>query len=302
MEEMKDIQESLKNLPKYSLNTEQKQKILHSLQTKQLPMKRRQYKLPIISFAACLSILFLLIFTQLPISNQPHPQKTLTQLNGQKGKMFTLPDTKQEVLGIENKVGILNVFNHFVAKDERRVAKLMLFFWGNPNALVSKTYRVEAVNQFGEKLLLSEGELSSGLNNEDAHTLTQFSPFPMEGKWQLSFYVDDKLYDEFTLDVLPPFPKTKHYMLNDSPKELIIGKQEQISIESSWKNKKEITVKLVDDKGKVVDQQIFEREEMNYREASSNDLIYFFNGKLTFPKKSIWTLEIDGEKTKFFSN
>ena len=84
-------------------------------------------------------------------------------------------------------------------------AKLMLYFWGNPSKLINQNYRVEAVNVFNEKIILSEGLLSPPLNNEDAHTLTSFPAFPTEGKWQLSFLSTINYLKNLRLDVLPLF-------------------------------------------------------------------------------------------------
>jgi hypothetical protein len=249
-----------------------------------------------------LSILILfLAITQLYESGLviKRAQQSPNELHAQAGEKFFLAD-RREVFGVEGKVALLN-FDQFVAEDHRRVAKLMIFFWGNPDELVGKTYRVEATNQYSEKLLLSKGTLTSALNSEDAHTLTSFTPFPKEGEWQLSFYVGDALYEEFTLNVLPPFPKTEHYEIINSPAELNVGIESPVTIESSWEDKKEIEVKLLNEAGEVIDQDIFKQDAMNY-DASTSHPVYLFDGTLTFPKRGTWELEIDGEKTKLFVN
>ena len=88
------------------------------------------------------------------------------------------------------------------------------------NALVGKRLQSRSGEYKREKIELSQGILSNGLYSEDAHTLTSFIPFPTEGEWQLSFYVEDELFEAFTINVFPPFPKTEHYTLLDSPKEI----------------------------------------------------------------------------------
>lgn len=305
MKDNQQIQKDLSNLRKYSLNKEQKERIILRLTSEQSSIKRKSYIKPIIAVIFSFAVLSILIMTQFfgmdegrhTADQQEHEQIDFV---AEEGERFVLADTKQEVIGIKGKVALLG-YVPFVAEDKRRVAKLMTFYWGNPAELVGKTYRVDAINTNNEKVTLSEGKLSSALNSEDAHVLHQFKPFPSEGTWKLSFYVEDNLYEEFTLDVLPPFPKTKHYILLDSPLEINIDKSTTININSSWKNKKEIEVKLFDEKGKVVDQDVFKQDVIDY-DSSSNAQYFIFSGKLNFPKHGKWTLEIDGEQTQSFSN
>jgi hypothetical protein len=306
MTDNQQIQEDLRNLPKHSLNKEQKQRIISKLTSEQYSNNRQSYIKPIMAVIFSFAVLCILVMTQFYGTDERNLTSDKQEQNridfvAQEGKKFVLTDTKQEVIGIKGKVALLNVFEHFVADDKRRVAKLMTFYWGNPSELVGKTYRVDAINTNSEEITLSEGKLNSALNSEDAHVLHQFKPFPSEGTWKLSFYVEDNLFEEFTLDVLPPFPKTKHYILLESPLEINIDKSTTININSSWKNKKEIEVKLFDEKGKVVDQDIFKQDVIDY-DPSSNAQYFIFSGKLNFPKQGKWTLEIDGEQTQSFSN
>lgn len=305
MTDNQQIQEDLRNLPKHSLNKEQKQRIILRLTSEESSINRKLFIKPIFAVIFSFAVLSILVMTQfyrtdegkLTADQQEHEQIDFV---AEEGKRFVLTDTKQEVIGIKGKVALLG-FEPFVAEDKRRVAKLMTFFWGDPAELVGKTYRVDAINTNNEEIILSEGKLDSALNSEDAHVLHQFKPFPSEGTWKLSFYVEDNLFEEFTLGVLPPFPKTKHYILLESPLEVNIDKSTTININSSWKNKKEIEVRLFDEKGKVVDQDIFKQDVIDY-DSSSNAHYYIFSGKLNFPKQGKWTLEIDGEQTQSFSN
>ncbi|MBS4176258.1 hypothetical protein [Lederbergia citrea] len=301
MKDFKQIQEHLRNLPKYSLKNEQKQKILVKLQQKQRTPSFR----PILSIVAVFMILIVFLLTEYTVREDlfvpKQSQLPKIELNPQAGKIFVLPDTKQEVIGVEGKVAILKVFNHIVAEDPRRISKLMIYYWGNSEKIAWNNYRIEAMNKNAEKITLAEGKLNSSLYSKEAHTLTSFTPFPKEGEWQLSFYVDDSLFGEFTLEVLPPFPKTKHYILSDSPKEIKPGVETEISIESTWEDKKDIEVQLINNKGKIVEQKTFSQVGQ-YIDSATLKPLYAFQGKLMFPKKGIWTLVIDGEKTETFSN
>ncbi len=317
MRETEQIKESLKSLPKYSLSKEQRQNISSKL--RQNRTHRRSRFKPAAAILSLSAILVILAFSLLEggmgreiaqEESQSLQMKTpmedkaesYTELEGvSEGQLFLLTDTKQEVFGLEGRVGILNTFDHFVAKDPRRVAKLMIFFWGNPEKLAGKEYEIEAANH-NESLLLSKGVLSQqGLHGDDAHILTSFTPFPEEGLWQLSFYVDGQLFDQFSVKVLPPFPKSKHYTLEKSPKEMEIGKKTEITIESSEKDKEKIDVQLINGQGKTISEHSFV-QETEQMDASTNSLIYIYGGKLSFPEKGIWKLKIDGEETGSFEN
>ena len=291
MENYKELQNRLKNLPKYSLENKQKEKLLYTLRSKQNPHKKPVFLTPILTIVGICSILFFLFLTQ----------ENHYKLSAQQGTVFILPDRNQEVLGVEGKIGILVFNEQFVAEDRRRGAKLMLYFWGDEHALVDKNFRVEAENTKREKIKLTEGVLSSGLYSEDAHTLTSFIPFPSEGEWQLSFYVEDELFETFTVNIFPPFPKTENYTMVDSPKEIPIGEAYEVYIQSEIGDKEIIEVNLLDKKGNVVKNTIF-KQESSVIDGGGGGTIYYYTGKLTWKDHGTWKLLIDGEETGFFEN
>ncbi|SES20392.1 hypothetical protein [Psychrobacillus sp. OK032] len=291
MENYKELQNRLKNLPKYSLENEQKEKFLYTLRSKQNPRKKPVFLTPILTIIGICSILFILFLTQ----------ENYYKLSAQQGTVFTLPDRNQEVLGVEGKIGILVFNEQFVAEDGRRGAKLMLYFWGDEHALVDKNFRVEAENTKRVKVKLTEGVLSSGLYSEDAHTLTSFIPFPSEGVWQLSFYVEDVLFESFTVNVFPPFPKSEHYTMVDSPREIPIGEAYEVYLQSTIGDKEIIEVKLLDKKGNEVENTIF-KQESSVIDGGGGGTIYYYTGKLTWKNHGTWKLLIDGEETGLFEN
>lgn len=291
MEDFNQLQEKLKKLPKYSLENEQKQKILYMLKSKPTSQKKPILLTPILTILGICTVFLILYLTK----------EDSYLLSAQPGTTFTQPDRDREVVGVEGKIGIHMLKEQFVAKDKRRGAKLMLYFWGDANSLVGKKYRVEAENTKGEKIQLSQGELSSGLYSEDAHTLTSFIPFPSEGEWQLSFYVDEELFEAFTINVLPPFPKTDHYTMLDSPKEIPVGETYEIYVESSNGEKEKIEVKLLDKNGKVVEETIF-MQESSIIDSNRLGTIYYYTGKITLNEHGTWELLIDGESTGKFEN
>lgn len=291
MENDNELKERLKNLPTYSLENEQKEKILYTLRSKPSSQKKSLFLTPIFTIVGICTVLFILLLTK----------EDYYRISAQPGTVFTLPDRDQEVVGVEGKIGILVVNDQFVAEDSRRGAKLMLYFWGDETTLVGKSYRVEAKNTKGEKIVLSQGVLANGLYSEDAHTLASFKPFPTEGDWQLSFYVEDELFETFTINVFPPFPKTEHYTLVDSPKELPIGQSVELGLESTIGERQEIEVKLLDKKGNVEQVSIFQNDS-NAIDAKTSQMIYFYTGTITLKEHGTWKLLIDGEQTGTFEN
>ncbi|MDF2065254.1 hypothetical protein [Bacillus sp. Cr_A10] len=291
MEEYKSLEEKLKNFPQYSLEIDKRNKILYLLKSKRTTQKYWTSLKPIMSFLSLAIILLFLFLTSSLFNNY----------NVQHGAIFTLPDRNQQVIGVEGKIGILVSKEQFVAEDRRRGAKLMLYFWGDVEKLVGKNYRVEAEGMNGKNIELTKGILSSGLNSEDAHALTSFIPFPTEGGWQLSFYVEDRLYESFTINVLPPFPKTKHYTLLNSPKEIPVGKESELNIESTIGDKEKIEVKLIDEKGNVKETSMFQLDSSAI-DANTNQTIYHYSGEITWGEHGSWRLLIDGEETGLFEN
>ncbi|TQR10964.1 hypothetical protein [Psychrobacillus soli] len=291
MENYKELQNRLKNLPKYSLENEQKEQLLITLKSKQDSRKKPLFLAPILTIVGICAVLLFLFLTK----------EDYYKLSAPQGTAFTLPDRDQEVLGIEGRVGILVFNEQFVAEDKRRGSKLMLYFWGDEHALVDKNFRVEAENTKREKIELTEGVLSSGLYSEDAHTLARFIPFPEEGVWQLSFYVEDVLFEAFTINVLPPFPKTEHYAMVDSPKEISIGEAYEVYLQSTLGDKEKIEVKLLDKKGNVVENTIF-KQDSSVIDGGGGGTLYYYTGKLTWKDHGTWKLLIDGEQTGLFEN
>ena len=304
MKKVENLEENLKNLPKYALNEEQKERISLALKRRTKFRKRVRFVKPFTALTLISAIVFALVlssdsesnnwFNELRQSFQPE-----IELNAQQVEVFKLASYNQEVFGVEGKLGILGASEKFVAEDARRGSKLMIYFWGDSSKLIDKNYRVEALNSYNNKIMLSEGVLSSPQHDEDAHTLTSFTPFPTEGEWQLSFIVDDQLFEKFTIEVLPPFPKTEHYTLNNQPQELRVGEETEVYIESSVESGKEIEVKVLNKKGSIVSEHVFIQ---NGGSTVAGSFIYHYQGNVKFPEQGTWTLLIDGEKTQSFKN
>jgi len=286
------------------LNDEQKEKISLVLKGEMQPRKRVDFVKPFIVFTLLCATVFALVLSSDGESNNWlnglkqsfYPQFELT---AQQAKTFNLVDSNYEVTGIEGKVAML--FNEqFVAEDNRRGAKMMLYFWGGSSEHTGKSYKIEARNTYNEKIIISEGAFDGFLFGENIQqVLTSFALFPTGGDWQLSFYVDDKLFEEFAIEVLPPFPKTEHYTLINHPMELKVDEETEIYIESSVESGNEIEVKVLSKKGSIVSEHVFIQDG---RSIVAGSIIYHYQGNVEFPEQGTWTLLIDGEKTQPFKN
>jgi len=305
MKKVQNLEEILKNLPKYALNEEQKERVSLALKRRTKSRKRVQFVKPFTALTLIGAIVFALVLSSESVSNSWFNElrqsfQPQIELHAQEVEVFKLASYNQEVFGVEGKLGILGVSEKFVAEDARRGSKLMIYFWGDSSKLIDKNYRVEALNSYNNKIILTEGVLTSPLHSEDAHTLTRFLPFPSEGKWQLSFFVENQLFEEFSLEVLPPFPKTEHYTLINHPMELKVDEETEVYIESSVESGKEIEVKLLNQKGEIVSEHVFIQDGTFI--AIKGGYIYQYRGSIKFPEKGTWKLLINGEKTKPFKN
>ncbi|MEK5068492.1 hypothetical protein [Sporosarcina sp. FSL K6-1508] len=298
MKRVENLQESLKKLPKYTLDDEQKEKIILAMKKGTKSRKRVKFVKSLTALTLICAVVFVLVLSSDSESNNwlnelKQSFRPQVELTAQLGEIFNFSQSNQEVTGIEGKVGML--FNEqFVAEDARKGAKMMLYFWIGASELAGKSYTVEARDAYDKKIIMSEGVFDGFLFEEDVQqVLTSFTPFPKEGKWQLSFYVEDQLFEEFTIEVLPPFPKTEHYTLVNHPMELTVGESTEALIVSEEENGKEIEVKLLNNKGKVISEHVF------FQNTPQDNYYY---GSIKFPEKGIWKLMINGEKTQPFKN
>ena len=305
MKRIENLQEKLKNLPTFTLNNEQKNKIIFALKNKRKTKKKMKLFVPFISFIVICAAAFLLFISDGNegtnwLNGVKQAFQSQVELTSKEGEVFT--HSSHELIGSEGKLGILVFNEQFVAEDSRRGSKIMLFYWGNMTEFAGESFRVEARNTYNEKITLSEGNFDGFLFGEDVQQiLTSFTAFPTEGKWELSFLVNEQLFEEFTVEVLPPFPKTKRYELIDSPVETKVGEESEINITSISGNKKEIEVKLLNEKGDIVSEHIFIKDG-EFIDGATSQTMYNYVGKLEFAEKGAWKLEIDGEKTHTFSN
>ena len=305
MKRIENLQEKLKNLPTFTLNNEQKNKIIFALKNKRKTKKKMKLFVPYISFIVICAIAFLLFISDgnegtTWIDGVKQAFQSQVELTAKEGVVFT--HSSYKVIGSKEKLGILVSNEQFVAEDSRRGAKIMLYYWGDTTEFAGRSFRVEDRNTYNKKITLSEGDFDGFLLGEDVQQiLTSFIAFPTDGKWELSFLVNEQLFEKFTLEVLPPFPKTKSYELMDSPMETKVGKETEINITSISGDKKEIEVKLLNEKGDMVSEHIF-IQDGEFIDAATSQTMYNYVGKMEFVEKGTWKLVIDGEKTNSFSN
>ena len=119
MTDNQQIQEDLRNLPKHSLNKEQKQRIILRLTSEQYSNNRQSYIKPIMAVIFSFAVLCILVMTQFYGTDERNLTSDKEEDNridfvAQEGKKFVLTDTKQEVIGIKDKVALLIVFEHLL--------------------------------------------------------------------------------------------------------------------------------------------------------------------------------------------
>lgn len=307
MNDYEEIEKSLRNLPRYSLKDHQKKRVLQRIKTNQMNKKRRLFLYPSISLVISLGIIAVLIINEWNTLDTSIDQESNTariSFTSPEGKMFKIPESNLTVLGIENKVGFFYGGlgdQEILAREKRRLAKIMIFFWGSSDNLTGQPFRVEALHESGKQLTLSEGILFGPIYNADAHAVTRFKPFPKKGTWELSFYVNDKRYGSFIANVLPPPPQTEHYTLRTSPKETTVHHPSVLYIESTKEDHQEISVVLKSKSGKTVDRETFQLVSTHI-DADTRETVYLYKGKITFPSIGDWIFVIDGEQTNLFKN
>ena len=116
---MKNLQENLKNLPRYTLDAKQKEKIILSIRRESQSKKRTQFAKPLFVFAlmcATIFVLFLANENNSWITELKHSFQQQIELNAPEAMVFK---NNHNVIGIEDKIGILSSVQ-FVAEDARR--------------------------------------------------------------------------------------------------------------------------------------------------------------------------------------
>jgi len=303
MKELEWLDHELKQSPKYTLDDKKKTRVLNVLKNHNNKKQKKLWLKPVAAIIFAFSLIGVILLNQFDLFHQGkngHHLETI-MFSSPKGERFIVEEHNYTAIGIQGKIGILDTFENFVANDKRRVSKIMLYFWGNSEKLVNKKFRVEAKSDQNENITLAKGMLMGPLYSEDAHTLTSFQPFTHEGTWELSFYIEDQRYSAFTVEVLPPLPKTKDFTLLESPKEIGVGKESVLNLEGTTKKDEGVEVQLLDEEGNVLDHSVFIQDVMYYDSETLNE-VFGYTGTLTFPYKGTFILEIDGERTKPFQN
>src|SRR6185437_502222 len=116
MKRTENLQESLKNLPKYSLDEKEKERIIRKIRKGHVPHNRVNVLKPVIVFALLCATFFVLFMTENSRSWLHDSNLSLQpriQLNAQEAVVFKNED--YDVLGIEGKVGILVIKEQFIA-------------------------------------------------------------------------------------------------------------------------------------------------------------------------------------------
>jgi len=121
MKDNKSIQDNLRNLPKHSLTSEQKERVLLKIKGEQFSKSKRRVLRPLIAVIASFAIVSILVLHELNNRNMGSdpanlPEPNLVELTAPMGEVFM--NRRTEVIGIENNVALINT-GPFVAEDHR---------------------------------------------------------------------------------------------------------------------------------------------------------------------------------------
>ncbi|WP_042460753.1 hypothetical protein [Neobacillus dielmonensis] len=237
----KELLEIMTDFPKHELNTKQRTEILKKISGTVGQKPRNKWNIQWLGAIAALLVLAI-VAPMLYFSNS---SKEFNSASSTKSKMtevqqadyFALND-KGEIFyadsnfGIPNKVSLLAP-KDWIAKDDRSVAKMMIFLWGDyDKSFANKKLTVNAVHEkTGVKEELANTSIAGPMNGADAHALTSLKPFSFSGKWNLQFMVDGKDFAAFPIYVKEPYIQTDKWTLMLSQEDLYPGFYEDVPIE-----------------------------------------------------------------------
>jgi hypothetical protein len=243
----KELLEVMAEFPKHALNTKQRTNILKVLG--ESGGRKQRNPINVQRFAAMAAVLIMLMIA--PILYFSHSEDKDTVKTGakgetvqqvEKGDTFALIDKNgshyvDSNYGIPNQVSLLAP-KDWVAADERSVAKMMIFLWGNyEKDFANKTLKVNATNvETGAKEQLATAVIAGGMYGADAHALTSFKPFTLSGAYNLEFMAGNKKVGEFSIYVKEPYVQIGDSTLMISKEDLYAGFYENVPIEVSGEN------------------------------------------------------------------
>ena len=291
----------LNAMPRHQLSHDARNRVLAAIreQDKTMPV-RRPYKYAWV-LAACVLLLAGVLFSGFLAEEKPATEKQMPVEKvetSQGGVYFERKDRAGEpipekILGIPNKIGLLGLFEDWVALDSQNTAKVFVYMWGEPGKLVDESIKVVAEHtRTGEKVTIANGTTSSPIDQEDAAFLTSFAPLPYAGVWNLHFIVAEEPFADFSVTVQEPFPQTEKMVIRRMADEFKVNETETTEIVLLKGEMPEtIDVRL---KSLKTGEEKIETFTNSEQYNTAGDTPYYW-GALQFPEKGEWSITVLGE-------
>jgi len=237
----KELLEVMMDFPKHELNTKQRTEILKIISEAGSQKPKKQWKIQRLG-AICALFVFAALAPLLYYLNTGNRMNSSASdhagsAEAEQADYFALTENGESFYidsnyGIPDKVSLLAP-KDWIAKDERSVAKIMIFFWGNyEKKFANKNLTVNAIHEkTGVREQLASTTLSGPIYGADAHSMTSFKPFSDSGKWDLQFAIDGKEFAAFSIYVKKPYVQTDKWTLMMSQEDLYAGFYEDVPIE-----------------------------------------------------------------------
>ncbi|CAH0346797.1 hypothetical protein [Bacillus sp. CECT 9360] len=296
----------LKNLPDYHLSEQQRSRILHNIKNSE-QYKKKSWVLfnkgiyagticIVLSLAAFLAII---LFQKEEIDyTSSNPEQEV-----QSGVYFDRTDKdgnviqKKTLYGIPGRLGVLRPME-WVAEDHRNLSKMMIFLWEDQNEdMVDETLEVTGKQVDGStSITLTETVLTSGLDSDDAHALTKFTPFSEKGEWILSFKVNGKELSSFTVDVKEAYPNSGKITVLTSGEDFHTGTMDHVAIEYKGDQLPEELEVKVSKKYSLAPSKTFIFAAKEDFTDSEGKPLSIYDGQLVFDKEGDWQIKIGNTK------
>ncbi|MGJ7912906.1 hypothetical protein [Neobacillus sp. LXY-1] len=237
----KELLEKMAEFPKHELTTKQRTEMLKKITVAKRPKKLINLQ-RIGALAAVLLLAFIGPLLYFSYSEQdPSQNLGASPIKEIQADYFALVDQEGKPLYIDSNFGIPNKVSllapkEWVARDNRSLAKIMIFLWGK-DIQQNQILNIDAVNvKTGAKLHLDNAELGAGMYGADAHALASFKQLDSPGIWNLIFTVYNssgkkKQVGEFSIYVKKPYITIGNSTLLISEEDIYAGFYEDVYLE-----------------------------------------------------------------------
>lgn len=294
----KELLKKLKELPAYELNGEQKTRIIKSIREQKTPRGKFGFSFQRVGvLGALLAVLIIVPVLFLENMNLTETNSSAGVERAEIGRNFALfnedgkPIYRDSNVGIPGKVSLFPV--EWVAEDDRGVAKIMVYLWGNPDDLVNQDMKIEGVHVgSGFTQEMASFALSSGMYGSDAHSLTSFKPFEKHGFWNLKFMFGEETFEEFSVYVKEPYVKIGEATLMISKEDLVAGTFEDVNLEVEGEHlPEEVKLRLYSLEDGTTEVFTFS-DRMDFIKSSTGKKVSMYTGNIVLKKSGNYRITV----------